>query len=287
MDNDLKLKISASRRVLLLLALMGIGLIVASVLGVITLKAGMLAMLTVQDVFAFIIPAVVAIAICYYRPWHTMMLDKAPGWKALLVIIAFYVVSLPMMNWLVAVNEAMTLPSWMTNIEQWMRNAEDSAQQLTQQLLDTDSVPQLIATVLVVGVLAGVSEEMLFRGAMLRMIVNTRLGTHLAVWIVAALFSAFHMQFFGFVPRLVLGVWLGYLLVWTRSLWVPIIAHALNNSIVVIAGHLEAQGMLAQGTADGVGVPADGSWPWLAIVSTVASVAIAIAASRILTRQQH
>jgi len=286
MDSQLKLNLGASRRILLLLVLMGVGLLVASLVSLAVIKGGVLVMLTMQDLLAFIAPAVVAMAICYRSPCHAMMLDRAPSWKALAVVIVFYVVSIPMMNWLVVTNQAMTLPAWMSGIEQWMRSAEESAQDLTQQLIATTSLPQLLATVLVVGVLAGVSEELLFRGAMLRMLLGTRLGTHVAVWLVAAVFSAFHMQFYGFVPRLVLGVWLGYLMVWTRSLWVPIIAHALNNSIVVIAGHLEARDVLQQGSIDALGLPAGGSWPWLVLLSTLASIAVAVMASRWLPRQK-
>ena len=84
------------------------------------------------------------------------------------------------------------------------------------------------------------------------------------------------MQFFGFLPRLVLGLWLGYLLVWTRSLWVPIIAHTLNNSTVVVFSYLEGNGIVPEGYGDSLGVPADGAFPWLALVSFIASLALAL-----------
>ena len=276
-----------STRLLILLFLMGAGLIVASIACVIVVNWGLLSMLTVQDVLAFIVPAVVAMMIFYRRPWRAMCFDRAPSWKALLVVALFYVVSLPGMNWLVSVNEAMSLPSWMSGIEQMMRALEDSAAETTKQLLDIDTVGELLACTFVIGLMAGLSEEMLFRGAMLRTMQDSRLGTHAVVWIVAIVFSAFHMQFYGFIPRMVLGVWLGYLLVWTRSLWVPIIAHTLNNSTVVLMSYLAGKGVVPEGYGDQLGLPADGGMPWLAMLSLVASVALAIWASRLLTSQKE
>ena len=122
-----------STRLLVLLFLMGIGMIVASVASVLVSNWGMLTMLTVQDIVAFIVPAVVAMAIFYRRPLHAMYLDRAPSWKALLVVVLFYIVSLPAMNWLVSLNEAMSLPSWMSGVEQMMRSLEDSAAETTKR----------------------------------------------------------------------------------------------------------------------------------------------------------
>ena len=271
-------------RLLVILCLMGGGLIVASVISVLMVKLGLLTMLTVQDVLAFIVPAVAAIAIFYRRPFHVMGLDRAPSWKSLLVILLFYIVSVPAMNWLVHINEAMTLPSWMSGIENWMRETEDSAAEVTKGILDINTIPMLLVTTFVVGFMAGLSEEMLFRGAMLRTMQDSRLGTHAVVWIVAIVFSAFHMQFYGFVPRMILGLWLGYLFVWSGSLWVPIIAHTLNNSTVVFFSYLSNKGIIPEGYGDNIGIQADGSLPWLAIVSIIASIAIAIWASRYLRR---
>ena len=270
-----KTNLRLSSRLLLLLCLMLLGVIATYILMIFIPDSNLFAMLTVQDLLAFIMPAVVTMAILYRRPLSAMGLDTAP----LVIVILFYIISLPAMNWLVEMNKAMSLPTWMSGIEQAMRAAEDSAIETTRQILDINSVWQLIVCVLVVGVLAGLSEEMLFRGAMLRTMQQSRLGKHAVVWITAILFSAFHLQFYGFVPRMLLGVWLGYLLVWTGSLWVPIIAHALNNSTVVLFSYLTHLGLLNEGYGDHLGLPAQGSFPWLAIFSIIASSALVILAN--------
>ena len=271
-----RLNMRLSRRLLLLLCLMLLGVIATSILLLFVPDGNLFAMLTMQDILAFILPAVVTMAIIYRRPFHVMGLDRAPSWLAITIVILFYVISLPAMNWLVEMNKAMSLPSWMAGIEQAMRAAEDSAAEVTQEMLNINSVGQLILCVLVVGVMAGLSEEMLFRGAMLRTMQDSRLGKHAVVWITAILFSAFHLQFYGFVPRMLLGVWLGYLFVWTGSLWVPIIAHTLNNSTMVLMSYLSNKGVIPEGFGDNLGLPAAGSFPWLATCSLIASLALAI-----------
>ena len=242
---------------LLLLCMMGLGLIAATVALSLVSDKNLLAILTMQDVLVFIMPAFAAVAIAYSSPWKALSLNRRPGLKALIVVILFYIISIPAMNWLMAANEAMSLPAGLSGVEQWMRSIEDSAAVTTKQILDIHTVGGLIACILVVGVLAGLSEEMLFRGAMLRMMLDSRMGKHLAVWIVAIIFSAFHMQFYGFFPRMILGLWLGYLLLWSGSLWVPIIAHALNNSTVVFFSFLSNKGVVAEDFGDSLGIAPD------------------------------
>lgn len=285
MEKRTQLKLGT--RLLLLLCIMGFGLIVASVATRLLIKQSMLAMLTIQDIFAFILPAVVAMALFYLRPLHVMGLDRMPSLKALAVVVVFYLVSLPAMNWLVDFNGSMVLPSWMSGVEEAMRQAEDMAADATKQILDINTIPQLLFCLFVVGLMAGLSEEMLFRGAMQRTMQDSRLGAHTAIWVTAIVFSAFHMQFFGFLPRMLLGAWLGYLFVWTRSLWVPIIAHTLNNSTVVVMSYLAGKGVVPEGFGDNLGLPADGTFPWMATASLVLSIAIALWAARSFRNEKH
>lgn len=285
MERRTQLKLGT--RLLLLLCIMGFGLMVASVATKLLIKQSMLAMLTIQDIFAFILPAVVAMALFYLRPFHVMGLARMPSLKALAVVVVFYLVSLPAMNWLVDFNGSMVLPSWMSGVEEAMRQAENMAADATKQILDINTIPQLLFCLFVVGLMAGLSEEMLFRGAMQRTMQDSRLGANTAIWVTAIVFSAFHMQFFGFLPRMLLGAWLGYLFVWTRSLWVPIIAHTLNNSTVVVMSYLAGKGVVPEGFGDNLGLPADGAFPWMATASLVLSIAIALWAARSFRNEKH
>jgi membrane protease YdiL (CAAX protease family) len=96
----------------------------------------------------------------------------------------------------------------------------------------------VMANVLMVGLLTAIVEEFMFRGVLQTIFTRWTKSTHAAVWITAILFSAFHMEFFGFLPRLLLGVLFGYFVAWSGSIWTGVWAHFLNNSAAVIAAYL-------------------------------------------------
>lgn len=274
---------STSRRVLALLCAALVGLVLLSLVMAVTgskmTRGTLLAMTMMQNVLVFIIPAMLVVRQSCPKPWHVMGLDVAPDRRALLLVAVAYVVSIPVLNYTVHLNEAMHLPSSLSWLEQMMRASEDAAQAVTRQLLENSTLPAMLLAVFAVGVMAGVGEEFFFRGAMLGMWRQNGAREHLSVWVVAIVFSAIHLQFYGFVPRMLIGVWLGYLFVWTRSLWVPIAAHALNNSMVVIFSWLTDTHRMTL-DIDHVGVPTDGQWPWLALASALGWVALAMMARR-------
>ena len=86
--------------------------------------------------------------------------------------------------------------------------------------------------------MAGLSEEIFFRGFIQRLFIENKLNHHLAIWFTAILFSAIHLQFFGFVPRVLLGAVLGYLYFYSGNLWLSIIAHTVNNGFAVVMAYI-------------------------------------------------
>ena len=189
----------------------------------------------VQDMFIFIIPAFVAAFTATRLPARMLGVDRAPKASLLLLALLVLFVSVPAMNMIISFNQNIHLPESMASVETWMRQTEDAASQATAAILSGDSVGALIVSVLIVGVLAGFSEEIFFRGALQRILMATRLPAWSVIWIVAVIFSAFHFQFFGFIPRMLLGAYFGYLLYWTRCLWIPVCVHIINNSVYVIS----------------------------------------------------
>jgi membrane protease YdiL (CAAX protease family) len=83
-------------------------------------------------------------------------------------------------------------------------------------------------------------EEFFFRGTLQPFFTKWFMNKHLAIMVTAFIFSAIHFQFYGFIPRFLLGIYLGYLLIWGKSLWLPIIAHFIHNTISLIL-HYGAQ----------------------------------------------
>ena len=140
---------------------------------------------------------------------------------------------IPFINWLANVNQALKLPGFLSGIEQWMIGTEDTAGKITKLFLTSGSVSIWLINLIIIAALPALGEEMLFRGIIQRYFINITKNHHAAVLITAMLFSLFHLQFYGFLPRLVLGAILGYLMVWSGNLWIPVIAHFFNNALGV------------------------------------------------------
>ena len=188
-----------------------------------------------QCLFAFCIPAYILAKFCTkdWKQW--LYLTKTPQLKAIVGVIIVFVISTPAMEWLINWNSNIHFPESLTSLENLLRSWEAESEKTTRILLDTHGWFPVLMGVIIIGVLTGFSEELFFRGGLQGILVRSSIGKHVSVWLAAIIFSAMHFQFFGFLPRLLMGAFFGYLLVWTESIWVPAFAHVLNNSIVVIS----------------------------------------------------
>ena len=115
---------------------------------------------------------------------------------------------------------------------------------LTEAFLRNTSIPSLAVNLFMVGILASIGEELLFRAVLIPLFKDWFKNVHVAIIISSILFSAFHLQFYGFMPRFLLGMIFGYLFVWSGSVWLPIFAHFINNSSAVIVYYLVNKGSL-------------------------------------------
>ena len=141
-------------------------------------------------------------------------------------------------------NSQMVLPDFMSGIESWMKSMEDQQMVLTKYLTDFQTIPELIAGVLVIGVLAGIGEEMFFRGVLQPKMHRFTGSVHWGIWLSAIIFSTIHFQFYGFFPRVFLGAMFGYMYVFTGSLVYPILAHIINNTFTVFLVYISNQGFI-------------------------------------------
>ena len=176
----------------------------------------LMVMTVIQNVGIFIIPAFITARIFNNgRTLKTLCLSSAPEWRHVGMLLLIYAASIPMMNAIVAWNEGMKLPEAMSGIEQWLRAHEDAAALATEQMMNITTVGQLVVAIIAVGILTGMGEELIFRGSLQRLMTERGVNIHVAIWVTAVIFSAVHMQFYGFVPRLLLGAYFGYLAVWS------------------------------------------------------------------------
>lgn len=158
--------------------------------------------------------------------------------QLLLIVFAVMMVSSPLIELLSNINQKMVLPEYLRGVQDWMRESEDRAQKLVTVLLKMDTIWGVIANVIAIGLFTAIVEELMFRGCVQTIFIKWTGNVHVAVWITAILFSAFHMEFFGFLPRVLLGVLFGYFAAWSGSVWPAVLAHFINNALAVIVTYL-------------------------------------------------
>jgi len=158
---------------------------------------------------------------------------RKPKASLLLLVLVIMICSMPAMEWLALANQKMRLPEFFEPVENWMKEKEESAMKMTFLLLRIRNLGDFLINIFIIALLPGVAEELLFRGAVQRSFYRMYQNPHVAIWLSAFIFSAIHVQFFGFFPRLALGAAFGYIYLWTGSLWYAMFAHFLNNAYAV------------------------------------------------------
>jgi membrane protease YdiL (CAAX protease family) len=176
------------------------------------------------------------------------------------------IVFIPFLNFTYYFNQQMVLPAALSGLESRFQEMEQAAAQLTEAMLFTDNFGGLIFNVILVCVLTAIGEEFMFRGLLQNLFGRFIRNSHVLIWTVAILFSAFHMQFYGFIPRMLLGAYLGYLLYYTQTIWIPVLAHFTNNLFGVVTYYLFRNNPQQMQEMDALGTGA--TW-WLSIVSLV------------------
>ncbi len=196
-----------------------------------------------QNVLVFILPAVATAMLSTRFPATLLAIDKFPSGKFILLSIAVLIVSIPLMNSIIDWNQNISLPDSFSQFNDYMQQLEKGAEKAVSDITGGNTVGTLIMSILIVGIFTGLGEEIFFRGGLMRLFSCIKgMSPHVAIWLTAFLFSALHMQFLGFVPRMLLGVFFGYLTFWSGSLWLPIMIHALNNSILVTTDWINNRG---------------------------------------------
>jgi len=174
-----------------------------------------------------------------------LKINRSTRTQSFLLAAISLLMVIPVINFLGAINSQMRLPESLSGLEGWMKTMEDAAKVLTEKFLKVDSFGGLLFNVFMIAILPALGEELMFRGVIQRIFSTWTKNYHWGIWITAFLFSAMHMQFYGFLPRMALGAMFGYLLVWTGTMWVPILAHFVNNLMGVLGYFLIDKGTIS------------------------------------------
>ena len=229
-----------------------------------------------QSAAMFLLPPLCMAYLWAKAPMKWLKVDNFQSFKVSSMAILLMLVALPAINLLADINQQVALPTFLEPLEAWMKTQEETAKQLTEQFLSVTTYSGLIINILLMALLPAVAEELTFRGVLQRLFQGSNVSDfhtvkvpHIAIWVTAILFSAIHMQFYGFIPRMLMGALFGYMLVWTGSLWVPILMHFTNNAMAVILYFVATRGGWDMEKVDAIGT---GDTLWLGIVSLVLTV---------------
>lgn len=220
----------------------------------------------------FALPAILFAVYWTNAKINYLGLHNRPTFSTLLIAGTGMMMALPLINWLADINQGMQLPEALSGIESWMKQSEEKVKILTEALLKGDTLDVLILNLIVIALIAALSEELLFRGVIQKVLIEFTRNKHLGVWLGAILFSAIHMQFYGFLPRMLMGAYLGYLFLWSGSLWPGVFAHFINNGMAVLLIWLSNKGAIHV-DADKVGVQEN---EWMFVVISLVMVTMSL-----------
>ncbi len=221
-----------------------------------------------QSLCTFLLPPLLMAFLWSKQPMCWLHIDHGMRWQVALLAVVLVLVGSPCINLLSYCNQQMVLPSFMAPLEVWMRQQEEAAAQLTERFLQVDSIWGLLGNVCLMALIPAVGEELTFRGVVQGLLtrVESKVSARVAIWVSAIIFSAVHCQFYGFVPRMLLGALFGYMLYWSGSLWLPILMHFTNNALAVVMYYA---GDKAQWESSVVETFGTGDTLWVGIVSMV------------------
>lgn len=241
------MKQSLGRRIFLFLIILLISSLIGIALSFFFMFSGDTGMIISQgisSVFMFVVPPIV-----YYcltregRPMRAIGLRRiSPFWMLFGGIVLMFV-SLPVTNQLTLWNEGMKFGPAFQRLEDYMKALEETAKAATEKMLDVDTVGGMLLNLLIIALIPAVGEELTFRG-LLQQSLTRKMNPHVAIFLSAAIFSFIHFQFYGFLPRLFLGLLLGYMFYVSGSLWTSIVMHFVNNGSVVVLYYLNARGII-------------------------------------------
>jgi len=196
------------------------------------------AALNISHLCTFILPSLIFLWWTYNKNWKKAVnLSNRPSLINSLLGGVLLLVAFPFVQFIFSINKKLPLPTWAVEQEELINTT-------IQHLLYVQSTPDLLFNLLTIAILPAIGEELLFRGIIQTNLEKGLKNPHVAIWLTALIFSFIHFQFQGFIPRVLLGALLGYLFVWSRNLWIPIIAHLIYNASQIFLQYGHQKGVL-------------------------------------------
>ena len=192
----------------------------------------------ISGVVGFLMPAVVYAMLVQEKPWDYLGIKKLQTWSLLGIVAMFTII--PFLGMVNDWNDGIVFPESMRAIEEQMRNTQKQSEEIIKTFISQGS---LCSSLLIIAALAAVSEELLFRSVIQKALIKLFKNAHVAIVVTAFVFSAVHMDFFGFFPRFILGLMLGYIFWMSGSIFPSMLMHFVNNATIVMLYYLNTRGL--------------------------------------------
>ena len=207
-------------------------------------------LLIIQDVSLLLIPSIIILVMMQPEPHSGIPELRIPKLNEILLVVILTLCLIPVTSFTGEINLGMHLPYWLSGVEQWMEQKEETADNLIESLADSHTWKLMLLNLFSIALIPAIAEEFIFRGVFQNIFIKLFRSPHTAIWVTAFIFSAIHFQFFGFIPRFILGLTFGYLYFWSGTLWLPVTAHFVNNAFPVIIAF--QHGLQSMNTPSGI-----------------------------------
>lgn len=208
----------------------------------------------------FLIPAFLFAYLDGRRIGEYLKINFKPALPVLIIAGITILAAVPLINFTGELNGRMKLPAFLSDVEMWMKESENTAKIITDAFMNSPTTGGFLVNILMIAIIPAIGEEFVFRGILQKLFHQWTKNIHVAIFISAFFFSSVHFQFYGFIPRFVMGVFLGYSFAWSGSLWVPVFIHFVNNAAAVVLSYFADMGKIDNtfdtvGTGDSATVP--------------------------------
>ncbi len=193
----------------------------------------------------FGIPPLAFVLISKPGDWSFFKLKTAPPFSLAALTVIIIITVAPIVLWALEINQNTRLPEAFKGVEDFLRDLQDKNEKTLEAMLNMRNAADFLINFLMIAIIPALVEELMFRGTLQPLIGRALGNIHLSIFITGMFFSFIHFEFYGFLPRMMLGILFGYLFYWSGNLWLPIFAHFLNNGIQVILVYLFQTGRIA------------------------------------------
>ena len=218
-------------------------------------KVPMLIIQAFSSLCAFIMAPLLFYTIYDKQKTSDFAVKPPMSFTLLLTILVLVIMAMPFNSMVIEWNQSWVFPDFMATFENWAKGKEKQLELMTRSLTDLHGAGEFAFGFLVFAILPAIGEELLFRGIVQKKFMEASGNIHVAIWFTGFMFSAIHMQFYGLIPRMLLGVMFGYLYYWSNNLIVPIFAHFVYNGFTIVMLFLRNEGLIDIDIESTDGVP--------------------------------